>query len=255
MFKLSKSKLPQQEQGFTLVEVLVSILITTTFVATAMQAMVLAAVFKSRAKQYSEATTWIQEDLENVRHTASQLQNTTLREPVAPGATPGATPLNATVLKVTSIVGFKPIDPVIVGPDFIRRTIAAGGVDTDNREITVTPALTTGLLPGDGVTATNKCNATSVPDGFGDYLRNNLPLTINQISANHGKKSITGQDYILLRDGPDNDGTIGPNVNNTAPFEVMQVKYEVRPQGEGDSIATMYTEVIPDAAFKCQPQQ
>lgn len=72
-----KPKLPQQEQGFTLVEVLVAILITTIFVAVSMQAMVLAAVFKARAQEYAEATTWIQEDLENVKYQASRYKDET----------------------------------------------------------------------------------------------------------------------------------------------------------------------------------
>lgn len=74
MFKL---KTPQREQGFTLVEVLIAILITTLFVAVSMQAMVFAAVFKARAQQTAEATTWIQEDLEKVRFEASQYKDTT----------------------------------------------------------------------------------------------------------------------------------------------------------------------------------
>lgn len=74
MFKL---KTPQREQGFTLVEVLIAILITTLFVAVSMQAMVFAAVFKARAQQSAEATTWIQEDLEKVRFEASQYKDTT----------------------------------------------------------------------------------------------------------------------------------------------------------------------------------
>lgn len=72
-----KPKLPQQEQGFTLVEVLVAILITTLFVAVSMQAMVLAAVFKSRAQEFAQATTWIQEDLENVKYLASRYKDET----------------------------------------------------------------------------------------------------------------------------------------------------------------------------------
>lgn len=68
-----RQKLPQQEQGFTLVEVWVAILIVSILFATSMQAMVLATVFKIRAKQYAKATTWIQEDLEIVKSQAAQL--------------------------------------------------------------------------------------------------------------------------------------------------------------------------------------
>lgn len=67
-----QQKLPQQEQGFTLAEVLIAILIASLFVAAAMQAMVVATVFKVRAQEYSEATNWIQQDLEVVKNQASQ---------------------------------------------------------------------------------------------------------------------------------------------------------------------------------------
>lgn len=67
-----KPKLSQQEEGFTLIEVLVAILITTLFIAVSMQAMVFAAIFKTRAQEFTQATTWIQEDLEDVKYQASQ---------------------------------------------------------------------------------------------------------------------------------------------------------------------------------------
>lgn len=65
-------KLPQREQGFTLAEVLVSMMITSIFFAVAMQAVVIAAILKARAEQYDEAVTWIQEDLELVIRQASE---------------------------------------------------------------------------------------------------------------------------------------------------------------------------------------
>ena len=55
------------EGGFTLSEVLVAILITTTFVAVAMQGMVVAMLLKSKALQISEANRWVQADLEQTR--------------------------------------------------------------------------------------------------------------------------------------------------------------------------------------------
>jgi prepilin-type N-terminal cleavage/methylation domain-containing protein len=73
-----KSKLPKQNQGFTLVEVLVAILITTIFVSVAMQAMAIAAFFKVKAQEYAEATTWIQEDLEQAKYQAANYQYTSL---------------------------------------------------------------------------------------------------------------------------------------------------------------------------------
>lgn len=70
MLKL-KHKLLQQEQGFTLVEVLVAVLIVSILITTSMQAMIYSTVFKIRARQYTEATTWIQENLEFVKYQAS----------------------------------------------------------------------------------------------------------------------------------------------------------------------------------------
>ncbi len=55
------------EAGFTLSEVLVAILLVTTFVAVALQGMVVAMLLKSKALQISEANQWVQADLEQVR--------------------------------------------------------------------------------------------------------------------------------------------------------------------------------------------
>jgi hypothetical protein len=64
-----------QAGGFTLSEVLVAILLTTLFVAVAMQGMVVAMLLKSKALQIAEANRWVQADLEQIRSqiTLSQL--------------------------------------------------------------------------------------------------------------------------------------------------------------------------------------
>lgn len=59
--------------GFTLVEVLVGLLVIVGFISTAMQALVTATAFKVKGQELSEATTWIQEDLERVRYEANRL--------------------------------------------------------------------------------------------------------------------------------------------------------------------------------------
>lgn len=61
-------------QGFTLVEVLVGLLVIVGFISTAMQALVTATVFKVKGQELSEATTWIQEDIERVRFEAKRLE-------------------------------------------------------------------------------------------------------------------------------------------------------------------------------------
>jgi hypothetical protein len=67
------------DSGFTLSEVIVAILLTTTFVAVALQGMVIALLLKSKSLQLAEANRWIQGDLEQIR---SQLTLSVL--PLAP---------------------------------------------------------------------------------------------------------------------------------------------------------------------------
>jgi hypothetical protein len=63
------------EAGFTMSEVLVAILITTTFVSVALQGMVVAMLLKAKALHVSEANQWVQTDIESIRAkiTLSQL--------------------------------------------------------------------------------------------------------------------------------------------------------------------------------------
>jgi hypothetical protein len=64
----------QHHTGFTLSEVLVAILLTTTFVAVAMQGMVVAMLLKSKALHLAEANHWVQADLEQIRSQISSSQ-------------------------------------------------------------------------------------------------------------------------------------------------------------------------------------
>lgn len=61
------SRSQPQSAGFTLSEVLVAILLITTFVAVAMQGLVVAMLLKSKALQIAEANRWVQADLEQIR--------------------------------------------------------------------------------------------------------------------------------------------------------------------------------------------
>lgn len=61
------SKTLFQEQGFTMVEVLVAVVIATAFVALAMQAMVLATILRVKAQEKAKGNQWIQEDIETVK--------------------------------------------------------------------------------------------------------------------------------------------------------------------------------------------
>jgi prepilin-type N-terminal cleavage/methylation domain-containing protein len=61
-------------RGFTLIETLVAMIVGSIFVAIAMQAIISAAFFRSRAEQYDEAVNWVQEDLEAVINHAGQYE-------------------------------------------------------------------------------------------------------------------------------------------------------------------------------------
>lgn len=220
-----KQKLLQQEQGFTLVEVLVSILIVTVFIGVSMQAMVIAAVFKARAKQYSEATTWIQEDLENVKYRAAQLNYATL--------TTGAG-TTTTGLQVSSVVGFAVGNTLTVGTDSTNNVISS--INTGTSTLTINPALGTAQSSGVVVVSTNECNPSSSTTGFAEALRNNLPALTNS-----GTKRIVGKSFSLTRT---------TNVKDVAPYEVLELTYTVTPP-TGSAVATMYTEMIPNVAILC----
>lgn len=63
-------KVVHKPQGFTLIEVLVAILVSSAFIGVVMQLMVSAIALKVTARQRSEIINWIQEDLEAVRYQA-----------------------------------------------------------------------------------------------------------------------------------------------------------------------------------------
>ncbi|PSB35040.1 prepilin-type N-terminal cleavage/methylation domain-containing protein [Chlorogloea sp. CCALA 695] len=76
------------QKGFTLIEVLVSMLIIVMFLGIAMHLMVIASIFKARAEQYDRAVVWIQEDLEQTIFIAQGYEH---------DATPYSLKCNATV--------------------------------------------------------------------------------------------------------------------------------------------------------------
>lgn len=236
MFKL---KLPQPNQGFTLVEVLVAILITTLFVSVAMQSMVIAAIFKARAQEFSEATTWIQEDLENIKYQAANftLASTSLTTDVSS---------TDTVLPVASVNGFQPGDTLVVGNDSTSNTIAS--VDTTANSITLTAALDTSWLANTVIAANSPmCNPAvgARNAGFADGLRDRITTpSTNDFSTDSFPKTSnrTNKPFTMTRT---------TTLANTAPYNVLEVSYTITPTSGGSSVASFYTEVIPNAALQC----
>ena len=163
-----KSKLQRStEEGFTLLETLVAMLVATTFVAATMQAMVIAAYSRIRAQETSEATALIQEDLENLKYEASELPY------------------------------------------------------TGNE---------------------SKCNASSKTEGFADALRDEYYSSDATSGSSIKYGSNSGKEYILTR-------RLKPS--NDSPYNVLKVSYNIMLSSGDNTVAKMYTEVIPDAAFSC----
>lgn len=63
-----------QDQGFSLLEVLVTILVITGFFLASLQGIVIATVFRLQAQDKQNAINWIQEDIELIRYRAFLLK-------------------------------------------------------------------------------------------------------------------------------------------------------------------------------------
>lgn len=235
MFKL---KLPHQEQGFALVEVLVAILIMTLFVAISMQAMVIAAVFKARAQEFSEATTWIQEDLENVKYQAANFQYTSLSANAANGASS---------ITVASLNDLAATNKLKVGSDTGTYTI---GVIAGNT-LPITPALGTAQFRGAVVVGTTRCNAGSVDTGFADGLRDKIIGSNRTTGTPYSEPAVLKISKLTKKRF---NMTRTTTIPDTEPYNVLQINYDVTPESGGSSVASFYTEVIPNAALQCPPK-
>lgn len=259
-----KPKLPKKEQGFTLIEVLIAILIATIFVAVTMQMMAIAAVFKVRAQEYAEATAWIQEDLEQVKYQASELQlpQTTLAVNAAVG---GSILINApntdiknsfttndtfrvgldpTNYKITAFIDVGSIRTLITIPILVQAQVTNAAVVSTtmcNPDTTNTNVRNLGLADRlrDTVTGSNETgNSNSVdnPPSSGNNQTNGIPLR---------SKKFTDKQYTLRRI---------TTTSTDYPYSVLQIQYKVSPGTTFDSskvIAQIDTEVIPNVAFQC----
>jgi prepilin-type N-terminal cleavage/methylation domain-containing protein len=102
----SRAKPRPDNQGFTMIEVIVGILLTLVFTAIAMQAMVMAMAIKVHGDELSEATNWIQQDLENVKTLANSLDYDGAKYTISSTACSGGTASGyANRLQTTAISG------------------------------------------------------------------------------------------------------------------------------------------------------
>ena len=103
------------EEGFTLIEVLASIIMATVFVLITSQAIAISALYRIRAQRQSEALQWIQDDFANVKFAAIQAlpaSNCSATDPLSGYA---AT-LASTIVDPSVTVNWSVASPNIVEP-------------------------------------------------------------------------------------------------------------------------------------------
>lgn len=79
------------ESGFSLIEVLVTILVISGFLLGALQATVLATLLRVQAQDKQDALNWVQQDLELIRYQAFILDNPTIATGLTPSNTDACT--------------------------------------------------------------------------------------------------------------------------------------------------------------------
>jgi type II secretory pathway pseudopilin PulG len=220
--------------GLSLVEVVAGMLIAGTFVAVALQAMVVAKSFQAKGTEFNQANNWIQQDLESVKQQAALYQSTTLANAVAGGSN---------TLAVGWANGFATGNRIRVGTDPTTYQISAVNATATPKTLTITPTLSTPQPAGTRVSTTDRCTATSSGLGFAQGLRSALS------PVNPDTRDILGGRFTLNRGGY--AGATYPSIRNAAPYYILELSYQVLPQGGGTPIAQLATEVIPDAALHC----
>ncbi|XFA71894.1 prepilin-type N-terminal cleavage/methylation domain-containing protein [Thermosynechococcaceae cyanobacterium Okahandja] len=240
-------------KGFTLAEVLASILVISLFTVAAMQAVVVAALFQSNARRFAEASNWIQDDLENVKivaydicqtrfaqrklAVAAQNTNTITVDFIQPGesdydqAMPpeyrsgGACPFSS------ATDGFRVGDELLIGSDAgtNRITAISGNTITLNNTITA--------YRGAGTRVYARCRAGAIEGGFAAYLQSLLPA----LNSSNNNRPIVNDTFTMTRT---------PTTRNQAPFQTLELAYTVR-DSNNNTVAQVTTEVVPNAFFRC----
>jgi len=246
-------------KGFTLAEVLASILVISLFTVAAMQAVVVAALFQSNARRFAEVSNWIQDDLENIKIVAYDLCQTRFaqRKLAAPAqntntitlafiestdkdydqAMPpeyrrpsGACPFSS----VTD--GFRVGDELLIGSDAGTNRITAISGNT----ITLANTITSYRSAGTRVYA--RCRAGKSEGGFAAYLQSLLPpLGSGSGNTSTGTRTFINDTFSMSRTA---------TRLASAPFQTLELAYVVR-DSNNNIVAQVTTEVVPNAFFRC----
>lgn len=255
-----QKRLNPVEQGFSLVEVLVAILITTFFVSVAMQAIVVAAIFKVKAQEYAEATTWIKEDLEStVSYQASTIQFVQTTLAANSTAVPPAPPAPASSILINTpnaaIIASFPVNGMLkVGSDPNSYKITGVSVLGATTMLNISPSLGTLQLENAAVVATTKCNPANINVGLAGALRDKILAAESSPATTTNPNFIDVTKYLSLLTTKSLTRRRTTTLSTTFPHSVLEIKYEVSPGVTFNSskvIARFDTEVIPNVAFQC----
>lgn len=89
----------------------------------------------------------------------------------------------------------------------------------------------------------SRCLATQSSGGLAAGFLNDNEMGLGGTSTTIGPRALGGSYYTLTR--------TANYANSSDPFRLLHVTYQVTAQGESKPIATVNTEVIPHAVFKC----
>ncbi|WP_249370024.1 prepilin-type N-terminal cleavage/methylation domain-containing protein [Acaryochloris marina] len=234
------------EQGFTLVEVAVAMLVMAIFIGTAMQGLVLSTTFKVRAKQLTAANNWIQQDLEDVKAVASDVGQVPLTSALLyADALPGDTTIQVTQL------GFRPGDSIVIGTETNSNVITNLQIQTDPitgtnyLEVTLLNPLAYNQKADSTALVLARCRSHLATGGFAAYLDESLPAVKSEMdnssTPKSGQKTILGQEFTLQRT---------TSVRPAEPYQILEVTYNVTDENL-ETVAQANSEVVPNAFFAC----
>lgn len=89
----------------------------------------------------------------------------------------------------------------------------------------------------------SRCLATLSSDGFASGFLNDSVTGLGGASATIGPRALGGKYYTLTR--------TANYTSSSDPYRLLNITYQVTEQGGSKPIATVNTEVIPHAVFKC----
>jgi prepilin-type N-terminal cleavage/methylation domain-containing protein len=221
-------------RGFSLLEVVVSLLVMVIVSAGVMSAIVYGAALRSTASSYNGAMGWVQEQYSQVQSLSTSWNYAQLQ--LYTGSTLKL--VNCPAGNCSQLVDN---DLILVSgrPDQAFRVSALTST-SDGSTFTVSPPLTLTSGTRLGFSPLKFCSASSSTDAmagqFNQALLPSAPLPTDL-------KTFGGRRYYLERT---------TSVTSVAPYYLLELTYQVHPENTPTTtVASLYTEVIPNAALHC----